>query len=124
MPKPKAIMNVEKGERLYKFFFFRPSWGRAQHFEYRIFTKLKTNGNLAMAAYNFKIVDGAPHKGKVLRAPDVPPGELMSLIQGVMRRTNTLPHEFEELDLSGLATLEEQLEYLKISGRGDLSYLH
>ena len=124
MPKPNAILHLEKGERFYKFFFFRPAWGRANHFEYRILTKLKANGNVAMSAYNFKLVDGQPHKGEVLSAPDVPPAQLMDIIQGVMRSTNTLPHEFEELDLSRLATVDEQIEYLKISGRADLSYLH
>ena len=123
MPKPSAILEIEKGERFYKFFFFRPFWGRAKRFEYRIFTKLKVDGNLAVAAYNFKIENGQPQKGEVLSAPDVPPSELMSIVQGVMRRTNTSPQEFEELDLSRFATVEEQIEYLKTSGRADLSYV-
>ncbi len=38
MPKPHAMMNLEKSERFYKFFFFRPYAGRHKQFEYRIFT--------------------------------------------------------------------------------------
>lgn len=124
MPKPDAILALDQGERFYKFFFFRPRWGRHNHFEYRVFTKEKLDGKLAMAAYNFKIENSQPSKGNVLSAPNVPKEALMSIIQGVMRRTKTSPEEFEELDLSRFATVDEQIEFLKSSGRGDISYLH
>lgn len=124
MPKPNAILALEKGERFYKFFFFRPRWGKANHFEYRVFSKEKADGNLAVAAYNFKIENGQPVKGSVLSSPDVPKDALMDIIRGVMRRTKTSPEEFEELDLSRFATVDEQIEFLKSSGRGDISYLH
>jgi hypothetical protein len=124
MPKSDAILSIEKGERFYKLFFFRPLWGRHNHFEYRIFVKEKADGNLAMASYNFKIENGQPMKGDVLSAPDVPKDALMGIIQGVMRRTNTSPEEFEEIDLSRFATVDEQIEFLNKSGRGDVSYLH
>ena len=124
MPKPSAIMNLEKGEKFYKFFFFRPQAGRHIQFEYRVFTKLKADGKLELTAYNFKVVDGQPHKGEVLSSSEVPPEQLLDLFRGVMRSTNTLPHEFEELDLSRFATVQEQIDYLKAQGRGEVSYLH
>jgi hypothetical protein len=124
LPKPHAIMNLEKGERFHKFFFFRPRWGRHNQFEYRIFVKEKADGNLAMASYNFKIENGSPVKEHLLEAPDVPKSELIGIIRSVMRRTNTLPDEFEELDFTRFATVEEQTEFLKSSGRADVSYLH
>jgi len=124
MPKPDAILAIEKGERFYKLFFFRPLLGRHKHFEYRIFVKEKADGNLAMASYNFKIENGQPVKSDVLSAPDVPKDALMGIIQGVMRSTNTSPEEFEEVDLSRFATVDEQIEFLKSSGRSDVSYLH
>jgi hypothetical protein len=124
MPKPSAILNLEKGEKFYKFFFFRPQAGRHVQFEYRVFTKLKADGKLEMAAYNFKVVDGRPHKGEVLTSSEVPPEELMDIINNVKRSTNTLPHEFEEIDLSRFATVQEQVDYLKARGRVDVSYLH
>jgi len=86
--------------------------------------KEKADGNLAMASYNFKIENGQPVKGEVLSAPDVPKDALMGIIQGVMRRTNTSPEEFEEIDLSRFATVDAQIEFLNCSGRGDISYLH
>jgi hypothetical protein len=124
MPKPHALMSLEKGERFYKFFFFRPRAGRHKHFEYRIFTKEKADGNLALVAYNFKIEDGLPIKDHVTEAPEVPKAELMGIVHGVMRRTNTLPDEFEEVDLSRFKTVDEQIEFLKSAGRADVSYLH
>ncbi len=124
MPKPHAIMNLEKGERFHKFFFFRPHWGKHNHFEYRIFTKEKTDGNLALVAYNFKIENGVPIKDHITEAPEVPKAQLMSIIQGVMRRTNTQPNELDELDLSRFKSVDEQIEFLKSAGRADVSYLH
>jgi hypothetical protein len=124
MPKPHALMNLEKGERFYKFFFFRPHAGRHKQFEYRIFTKEKADGNLALVAYNFKIENGMPVKDHVTEAPEVPKDQLMGIVQGIKRRTHTMPDEFEEVDLSRFKTVEEQAEFLRISGRADVSYLH
>ncbi|MDZ7343117.1 MAG: hypothetical protein ONA90_01240 [candidate division KSB1 bacterium] len=124
MPKPRALMNLEKGERFYKFFVFRPRAGRHKQFEYRIFTKEKVDGNLALVAYNFKIENGLPIKDHVTEAPDVPKDQLMGIVNGIKRRTHTLPDEFEEIDLSRFKTIEEQTEFLKNSGRAEVSYLH
>ena len=124
MPKPNAIMNLEKGEKFYKFFFFRPQAGRHIQFEYRVFTKLRTDGRLELAAYNFKVINGQPHKGEVLTSSEVPPEQLQDIIRNVMRSTNTLPHEFEEINLSRFATVQEQVDYLKTHGRADVSFLH
>ena len=49
------LMRIKPGERLYKFYYFRPMAGRHYHFEYRILTKEKINGTLEMVSYNFKI---------------------------------------------------------------------
>jgi hypothetical protein len=48
----------------------------------------------------------------------------MGIVQGIKRRTNTMPDEFEEVDLSRFKTVDEQTEFLRISGRADVSYLH
>ncbi len=124
MPKPRAMMNLEKDERFYKFFFFRPHAGRHKQFEYRIFTKEKADGNLALVAYNFKIENGVPSKEHVTEVPEVPKDQLMDIVHGIKRRTHTMPDEFEEIDLSRFKTVEEQTEYLRNSGRADVSYLH
>ena len=63
------LLRIGKGERLYKFYYFRPIAGRHYHFEYRILTKEKTDGMLEMVSYNFKIVNGEPQKSSVTRIP-------------------------------------------------------
>ena len=40
-----------------------------------------------------------------------------------MRKTNTSPDEFEELDLSGFSTIDEQIEFLKRQDRVDTMYI-
>ena len=42
------LLRIRKGERLYKFYYFRPIAGRSEHFEYRILTKEKASGMLEM----------------------------------------------------------------------------
>jgi len=34
-----CLITIEEGERLYKFYYFRPIAGRREHFGYRILTK-------------------------------------------------------------------------------------
>jgi len=116
-------MRVNKGERLYKFYYFRPVALRHDHFEYRIFTKEKKNGMLEMVSYNFKIVDGVPQKSSITTAPDVPKDQMEIIVQNMVKRTNTGPDEFEELDLSAFETIDEQLEYLKKQDRVDTMYM-
>jgi hypothetical protein len=42
----------------------------------------------------------------------------------MIKRTNTSPAEFEEIDLSKFATLEEQLDYLEKRDLASKSYMH
>jgi len=117
------LMRINKGEKLYKLFFFRPIAGRQNHFEYRIMTKEKTDGMLEMVSYNYKIVDGIPLKSSIMRAPEIPRDSLDEIVQGMVRKTNTSPEEFEELDLSEFETLEEQMEFLKKKDKVDTMYI-
>ncbi|MBW2193865.1 MAG: hypothetical protein JRF27_08780 [Deltaproteobacteria bacterium] len=117
------LIRIKKGERLYKFYYFRPMAGRHYHFEYRILSKEKTNGMLEMVSYNFKIENGTPQKSAVTKVPEISKEQLDEIVQNVMRKTNTSPDEFEELDLSGLSTIDEQLEYLKRQDKVDTMYI-
>jgi hypothetical protein len=117
------LLRIRKGERLYKFYYFRPIAGRSEHFEYRILTKEKTNGMFEMVSYNFKIVSGVPQKSSVTRVPEISKSQLEDIIQNVVRKTNTGPDEFEELDLSDFSTIDEQLEFLKQHDRVDTMYI-
>jgi hypothetical protein len=124
MSQDIALMRIEEDERFYKFFFFRPKWGRPQSLEHRIFTKEKADGTLELVSYTYKVVDGVVHKEGVIRAPSVLKDQLDGVIQNMIKRTNTSPAEFEEIDLSKFATLEEQLDYLEKRDLASKSYMH
>ena len=117
------LIRISKGERLYKFFYFRPIAGCGEHFEYRILTKEKTNGMLEMVSYNFKIVGGVPQKSSITRVPEISKAQLEPIVQNVVRKTNTSADEFEELDLSEFSTIDQQLEFLKQQDRVDTMYI-
>lgn len=117
------LLRISKGERLYKFYYFRPVAGRTEHFEYRILTKEKTNGMFEMVSYNFKIVSSVPQKSSVTRVPEISKSQLEDIIQNVVIKTNTGSDEFEELDLSMFSTIDEQLEFLKQQDRVDTRYI-
>jgi hypothetical protein len=116
-------MKVEKGERLYKFYFFRPVAGQDRRFEYRIMTKERTNGMLELVSYNFKVVSGIPAKSGVMRVAELSKGQLESIVENMVKRTNTVPDEFEELDLSRFSDIDEQIEFLKAQDRADTMYM-
>ncbi len=117
------LMKIGKGERLYKFYYFRPILLRFENFEYRILTKEKPNGMLEMVSYNFKIVSGVPQKSSVTKVPEVSKDQLEEIVQNVMIKTNTGPEEFEELNLSTFSTIDEQLEFLQNQDRVNSMYI-
>ena len=117
------LMKIGKGERLYKFYYFRPILLRFENFEYRILTKEKSNGMLEMVSYNFKIVSGVPQKSSVTKVPEVSKDQLEEIVQNVMIKTNTGPEEFEELNLSTFSTIDEQLAFLQNHDRVDSMYI-
>ncbi len=117
------LMRINKGERMYKIYIFRPLAGRENKFEYRVLTKEKTNEMLEMVSYNFKIVNGIPQKSSIMKAPEIPKDNMDKMIQNMMISTNTSQEEFEEIDLSGFKTLEEQIDFLKKKNRVDTMYV-
>ena len=117
------LMRIKQGERLYKFFYFRPVAGRHYHFEYRILTKEKINGTLEMVSYNFKIENGVSQKSSITRVPKISKEQLDQIVQNVIRKTNTDTDEFEELDLSEFSSIDEQIEFLKSQDRIDTMYV-
>lgn len=117
------LMRIKRGERLYKFYFFRPMAGRHYHFEYRILSKEKVNGMLEMVSYNFKIENGVSKKSSITRVPEISKEQMDQIVQNVIRTTNTGSDEFEEVDLSGYASIDEQIEFLKHRDRIDTMYM-
>jgi len=117
------LLRIRKGERLYKFYYFRPIAGRGEHFEYRILTKEKANGMLEMVSYNFKIVSSVAQKSSITRVREISKNQIEAIVQNVKRKTNTSDDEFEELDLSRFSTIDAQIEFLKKQDRVDTMYI-
>lgn len=74
---------------------------------------------LEMVSYNFKIENGVPQKSSITRVPEISKEQLKKIVQHVIRKTNTDSDEFEELNLSGFSTLNEQIEFLRHQDRVD-----
>lgn len=117
------LMRINKGERMYKIYIFRPFAGRENNFEYRILTKEKANGMLEMVSYNFKIIDGIPQKSSIMKSPEIPKDNMDEMIQNMMISTNTSQEEFEEIDLSNFKTIEEQIDFLQKKNKADTMYV-
>ena len=125
-PRPEHdqyLLRIKQGERLYKFYYFRPIAGRHYHFEYRILTKEKTDGMLEMVSYNFKIENNVPQKSSISKVPEISKEQLDGIVRNVRIKTNTGHDEFEELDLSLFSTIDEQIEFLKRRDRVDTMYI-
>ena len=76
-----------------------------------------------MVSYNYKVENGVPQKSSITKVPEISKEQLEEIIQNVRMKTNTGPDEFEELDLSGFSTMDEQIEFLKRRNRVDTMYL-
>ncbi len=119
-----AIMNIEKGEKMYKVFRFIPKKNPGYHFEYRILTKLKKNGHLSLAAYNYKIVNGVVEKGNIMTSNDLPKSEMESLIKGVQKRLeSSSPSNLHIIDLTKYKTLKEQIQKMVELDQVDTQYI-
>jgi len=123
-PFSGAIMNIEKGEKMYKVFRFIPKKNPGYHFEYRILTKLKKNGHLSLAAYNYKIVNGVVEKGNIMTSNDLPKSEMESLIKGVQKRLeSSSPSNLHIIDLTKYKTLKEQIQKMVELDQVDTQYI-
>jgi len=112
-----APFHVDQGERLYKLYFFRPSWGRRERVEHRVLTKQRTNGTLEMISYTcWASPTGRLERSNVLRVSEMTIQALDRIISKILAHIHVAPDEFEEVDLTGLETLDEQLDYLKKHG--------
>jgi hypothetical protein len=78
---------------------------------------------LEMVGYNFKIENGVQQKSSITKVPEISKEQLEEIVQNVRMKTNTGPDEFEELDLSGFSTIDEQIEFLKRRDRVDTIYI-
>jgi hypothetical protein len=117
------MFKLDDGEKLYKFWFFRPAAGKDINFQYRIMTKEKVNGLLDLVSYNFKIVGGIPQKNSITHAEDITKDKIQDIVQNVMISTKTTAEEFEELDLTHFDNINEQINFLVERDRVTKEYI-
>jgi hypothetical protein len=55
----------------------------------------------------------------VLRVPEVPAEALERIVNHILMQTHAAPDEFEEVDLTGFDTPDEQLDHLRDRGLVD-----
>lgn len=109
-----TLLRLEEGERLWKLYFLRPSWGRDERIEHRIYTKLQADGKLGLVSYSFRMPPGQrPSKSDVAYARDIPEDTLNEIIWNVVRKSEIGPEELEVIDLSGHPSFEIQLRQLR-----------
>lgn len=109
-----TLLQLQEGERLWKLYFLRPTWGRDERVEHRIYTKEQANGKLALVSYNFRMPQGSrPVKSSAAMARDIPKDTLNQVIWNVVKKSQIGPDELEVIDLSDLATFDEQLQHLR-----------
>lgn len=121
--KDTFMFKLDDGEKLYKFWFFRPAAGKDINFQYRIMTKEKMNGLLDLVSYNFKIVGGIPQKNSITHAEDITKDKIEDIVQNVMISSKTTAEEFEELDLTHFDNINEQINFLVERDRVTKEYI-
>lgn len=107
-------LRLQAGERLWKLYFLRPARGRDQRVEHHIYTKEQADGRITLVSYNLHCTDGGqPVISGLARAKDIPKEALNQVIWNVVRKSQIGPDELEVVDLSDLATVDEQVQRLR-----------
>ena len=73
--------------------------------------------------FTLKIENGVPKKTSITKVPKISKEQLDQIVQNVIGKTNTDSDEFEELDLSEISSIDEQIEFLKGHDRVDSMYI-
>src|SRR5512136_2680452 len=67
------LLHIEPGDRLWKLYCFWSAEGRATQLRHRIYTKLKTDGRLALVTFAVHTpVAGRSARSNIVRVPDLP----------------------------------------------------
>ena len=123
-PFGEPIMRLDKGEKMYKIFRFIPKQRQEDHFEYRILSKVKKDGNLTIAAFSVKVINGQTHKGNVMKSDSVPLNEIDGIIKGMLKTVNRqVPSHLNIIDLTKYKTIEEQVQQLVDLDKADTQYM-
>ena len=119
-----AIMKIDKGEKMYKVYRIIPKKYPGYLFEYRVLTKVKKDGKLKVAAYNYKVVNGMIEKGEIMRSQNVPKKAMDGIVNGILKQTKKVsPSYLDVVDLTKYKTLEEQIQKMVELDKMDTQYI-
>jgi hypothetical protein len=108
------LLQLKDGERLWKLYCFVSPEGKATGLRHRIYTKHKADGRLTLVTFAIHHpAEGRSVRSAIARVPDLSPEALEQIIESIRWQTHASPEDYEELDLSGIATLAEQLARLE-----------
>ena len=123
-PFGDAIMKIDKGKNMYKIYRIFPKKYPGYHFEYRVLTKVKKDGNLEVAAYNYKVVNGLIEKGEIMRSENVPIKAMDGIVNGILKQTEKVsPSYLDVVDLTKYKTLDEQIQKMVELDKVDTQYI-
>lgn len=109
-----TLLKLKAGERLWKLYFLRPASDRDEQVEHRIYTKEQVDGRIGLASYTFRPAPGgATPRTNLAYAKDIPEEALNQLIWNVVRQIKLRPEELEIIDLTEMADVAEQLDFLQ-----------
>jgi hypothetical protein len=107
------LLELMPDERLWKLFCFASEDGRETGLRQRIYTKLKPDGRLAMLT--FAVHSPAPGqtvRSGILKVPDLSIEALDHIIEQIRVQTGASGDEYQEIDLSGVPSLPDQIRRL------------
>ena len=85
---------------------------------------VKKDGNLKVAAYNYKVVNGMIKKGEIMRSQNVPKKAMDGIVNGILKQTEKVsPSYLDVVDLTKYKTLEEQIQKMVELDKMDTQYI-
>ena len=94
------------------------------YFEYCVLTKVKNDGKLEVAAYNYKVVNGLIEKGEIMRSENVPKKAMDGIVNGILKQTKKVSSSYLDIvDLTKYNTLEGQIKKMVELDKVDTQYI-
>jgi hypothetical protein len=101
------------GERFWRVYIFRYTESGGALLEHRIYLKLKPDGNFWMVTFAVtRRAEEYLSRSGVAHVRDITLPAVAKIIDAITQQLGLGRDEYEEIDLSGMASLEEQLSYL------------
>lgn len=118
------LLRLEAGERLWKLYCFRAA-GHTTDLRHRVYTKRKPDSRLALVTFaahnpapanasnNGSAAGGRTVRSGIAHVPDLGADDLARLIGAIKRQVDAAAQACEEIDLSGIPSLDAQIAWLK-----------